>query len=809
MNQKVPIGNIVVTFANSNATYVAIGMNANTYAYNTNTTYLMNVRTIGDINTSVSLTVDGRLKINTAVNDGDMLSVYSNNSLILSQRSNTLLLNANTVVAQTLYTKSYSEGSVYIIANSGSIVLDLNRATNFFVDPRNQTLNSLTIIKPYSFVDSLSQSLSCMMTIIDTANLTNSFWTSAGVVWPYGERPADPVCAKLYSFLYSPNFPNNWFGFTSSRGANTGTSGIVLDNPPIGPVAPYWISIIYITVFSTPGIGVTSSENIFLTNDANLFRGVSRLDNGGNLVYNASLDIGSQVSYNESIQGLGFGNLYLIPLRDIKEDVVPDPNGNNVGWKNALYAILPSGSIAAKTGKVSVRRLKFDEASLNSGLFTTTGSDIPMTLSSYSKVFANPNSTISVVPRGFLTSFNGGSPVNWPPSGHTNDFYTFGQIEALMTNLDLSNWFDNPTSNYDITKPYSYNIPGLAFDIFNNGVYSETKIFHGELQSYNTGNLFGDPSVPIFSKFADIMFSENDGYFKCEGIMDNSGNVYILVRNLNIRTGYGGPGSFVGTGPYNMLFKFDSNLGFLWCKYTLANNSDGFGIGFSGNIKFYVGKDNNIYVISREIIMKLNSDGTIAWSIKILPGYYNDLGLNGLTINSLYYYNSGICADSNGNIYLLLPATEGSFNEVAILVKLNSNRELVWQKVIRDTNDSFFGEYPNYITGGSIIIDSDNDLYIKLTRDSYASMVIKYPNDGSINGTFVCGTYSEFTIEIEDLGIFETDYITEVSGLDFTDSYNNLQEFVWPGNSDFANHTGIGTVYDNTYDDRNIVREIP
>ena len=216
---------MVVTFANSNATYVAIGMNANTYAYNTNATYLMNVHAVRGVNTSVSLYPDGRLKINTSTNSGELLTVYNNNSVVLSQNADKLVTNVNTVITDTLYVSSYAEGSQYIVADSGTITLDLNRATKFYIDAANHTMTELVIIKPNAFVANRNRSLSCMLTFINTANISYTFWTSAGVVWPYGRKPPDPVCAKLYSLLYVPNFPYNWFGFTTAGSANTANGG--------------------------------------------------------------------------------------------------------------------------------------------------------------------------------------------------------------------------------------------------------------------------------------------------------------------------------------------------------------------------------------------------------------------------------------------------------------------------------------------------------------------------------------------------------------------------------------------------------
>lgn len=213
----VAIGNITLNFASSNSTYVGMGMNVETIAYEANSK-LLNV-SANVVNTEVSLGVLGDMKIRTNTTSNTLFTVYNNNKVILTQNNNKFLTNVNTVFSETLYTKGYAEGAKFISTSNGHVNLDLNEATKFFVKSNGsgKILNSLSITKPSSFVANRNRSLSAMMTIIDGADVRDGFWTSAGVVWPNGISPPKPqnTSPKLYSLMYSPNFPANWFGFTN------------------------------------------------------------------------------------------------------------------------------------------------------------------------------------------------------------------------------------------------------------------------------------------------------------------------------------------------------------------------------------------------------------------------------------------------------------------------------------------------------------------------------------------------------------------------------------------------------------------
>jgi hypothetical protein len=135
----------------------------------------------------------------------------------------------------------------------------------------------------------------------------------------------------------------------------------------------------------------------------------------------------------------------------------------------------------------------------------------------------------------------------------------------------------------------------------------------------------------------------------------------------------------------------------------------------------------NVYVVGRSgigfgaetiIIAKYNSSGTIQWQ-RSLNSANADLG-------------NGIAVDSSGNSYI--GGYQNNTNEVMILAKYDSSGSLQWQRSISSSGiDVAAGVV------GSVSLDSSSILYVNgytTQGGSYNQFLGKFPNDGSLTGTY-------------------------------------------------------------------------
>ena len=162
-------------------------------------------------------------------------------------------------------------------------------------------------------------------------------------------------------------------------------------------------------------------------------------------------------------------------------------------------------------------------------------------------------------------------------------------------------------------------------------------------------------------------------------------------------------------------------------------------------------------------IFKISNSGSFAYK-----KYFSLSGISG-------GYADGVAFDADGNLFYL--GHDSSKNNV--LVKFDTSGDMLWSRKIAPTGIYNKSDVNNTYRTSGLSIDSVGDIYIATTWSTGAlgekSILLKYPNDGSLSGTLTNVTITELSTS---------------SGTDAS-SGNTTQEFdVW---NDAANTDNVSS----------------
>jgi hypothetical protein len=126
-------------------------------------------------------------------------------------------------------------------------------------------------------------------------------------------------------------------------------------------------------------------------------------------------------------------------------------------------------------------------------------------------------------------------------------------------------------------------------------------------------------------------------------------------------------------------------------------------------------------------LMQYNNSGTLQWQKKItLSGATVEGGLNAV--------------DSSGNIYFAIGGSISGSPQFVLLLKFNSSGTLQWQRKI--TNNSASTSHYLQPWGGLVVDNVDGTVILGakaflVGATTNSTIAIKYPQDGSITGSYV------------------------------------------------------------------------
>jgi len=234
-----------------------------------------------------------------------------------------------------------------------------------------------------------------------------------------------------------------------------------------------------------------------------------------------------------------------------------------------------------------------------------------------------------------------------------------------------------------------------------------------------------------------------------------------------------------GGGEEAILVKTNSSGSFGLAKYMAWNNSDrGWDIAHDSRDYYYVVGESN----------GQNIGG--GWS-GFLVGYNSSNGVIGQYLIGSVNESRGVsvCCDSQNNVYALVKSYNGAVYE-AVLYKFDSTFAYQWKRAfVRYTNSAQKNIYP-----WSIRVDSNDNLIIgghTLAGPGVNNyFLIKYPNDGSMTGTWTDGAES---IWIRNPGGYNADAGNlTIANLNFSQSTHfdsTLQPAFTPTTTSFTSFT--------------------
>lgn len=198
--------------------------------------------------------------------------------------------------------------------------------------------------------------------------------------------------------------------------------------------------------------------------------------------------------------------------------------------------------------------------------------------------------------------------------------------------------------------------------------------------------------------------------------LDSSGNIYIC-----------GYTPYQTAGANDLFVAKYNNSGTLQWQRRLGGTTDDYGYGVatdsSGNC--YVSGYSVVNSAQVGLYAKYDTNGNIQWQ-RILTGTGN---------TNLYNIN----VDNVGNVYLVGQTTSLSTNNASeiLIVKCNSNGEILWQRILRGPNTSSNG------TCYKLIPDNNGSIYLSgaivFESSNFYLVMAKLPDDGSKTGTYSGG----------------------------------------------------------------------
>lgn len=328
--------------------------------------------------------------------------------------------------------------------------------------------------------------------------------------------------------------------------------------------------------------------------------------------------------------------------------------------------------------------------------------------------------------------------VNAPPVADLQADPTSGPA-PLQVNFDASGSTDSDGTivdyEWDFDGDGSFNETGAEAD--SHGVTTAQFI-------YNTSGNFEafvrvtDDSGAINFKGINIevtLWDHTWGLSQSDGLycitIDNSTNVYAV-------------GS-VDAGAKLLLMRYSSSGALIWHKTWASGNGNALTVDGSGNV-YVVGQAANVNN-GDMLLLKYDSTGNLIWQ-KVWGGNQLD-------------YGTGICLDSDGNIYLIGNTYSfGGYIDCAIL-KLDSNANILWQKTWGDGA-------ANYAT--NVVYAQSGDIFVSATSTAGAGSddfaLLKFSNSGSLLWQKIWG--GEYSDMAYSVGVDSSGSVYVVGG---TNSY--------------------------------------
>ena len=183
---------------------------------------------------------------------------------------------------------------------------------------------------------------------------------------------------------------------------------------------------------------------------------------------------------------------------------------------------------------------------------------------------------------------------------------------------------------------------------------------------------------------------------------------------------------------YALIAKYDTSGTLLWqtkLTYTATQQKAYYAsVDKDTSYNYYVG--GYTYGNGLGLIAKYNDSGTLQWQ--------RSLAVSGRT---LIIYKCRV--DSSGNVYYMGETTFSYITESLYIFKYDSSGTLQWQRKMNPTFNMSVG-YGDFVidqTDGRLIFNFGTAPAPSLTSNTMM-MLIKYPTDGSITGTYAIGSSS-------------------------------------------------------------------
>lgn len=295
----------------------------------------------------------------------------------------------------------------------------------------------------------------------------------------------------------------------------------------------------------------------------------------------------------------------------------------------------------------------------------------------------------------------------------------FGDAQAVaVVSLDkegVENW----------QKKYAYSTYGsssfkwIGVDSSDN-IYISTAYNLGLGASFDIALLKASASTQAVLAQAGISSSSNDSPSKVS--VDSSGNIYQTLYYNDGTVGSAGLAKYDSSLSLDWIYKFNDGTNLSLFRATAVDSS---GYIYAGG---YAKEAGNVEY--RPYLVKLNSSGTVQWSIKTtntISTTQDGIDYGGLIRD--------IIVDSSDNVYISIAATVSSFGATQRLhvLKFNSSGTVQWHKQFSSTGSSPDDTSANLdmcITTGGVLVACWDD---GTESPATTAVVGLSPSDGSVS----------------------------------------------------------------------------
>lgn len=268
--RNVPIGRVLDLYTNTSVSYNSIAMNATANGHN-NLNKLLRLES--QRNSNAKFTVHANASTTISANSTNVVFKIENqcdDGIIQISRNRSYVdvtLEANRFLAS----KSYSE-PYYLDSVNGTVNVDLNQGSFFYVNCGNNPVTAINITKPTYPVSNSNESIahSCTLCLLNVPEIAKSVWDNANVSWPYGgNAPKSNGNIAIFTLMNYDDKRNAqfntgpvrdaWFGF-EPLGANT--AGVIEVGG--GGLIPPGVVFGNTTIWGSPGVGPYGTRSYIL-----------------------------------------------------------------------------------------------------------------------------------------------------------------------------------------------------------------------------------------------------------------------------------------------------------------------------------------------------------------------------------------------------------------------------------------------------------------------------------------------------------------------------------------------------------------